>query len=533
MNKKTIFILLIIIFWAHPIPVSFERLILVDAKGKLQKTVDLIGDAHLAVRESVRRPSRGKKELLLTHNVEGTEVIEQKLFTTAERTLLIALRTLHKRSEKIDILWEALPRDLVIQLKINVPFLFYSGFIAEKKFGMNNKGGLKFINADSYRRTFGPNGIYVDMIPTFITQPGKIDPDILQKYTFSMVDFKNCLEKVIEAFSQKSAQIQKKSPEIYAHIEPYWTNLKNIWQKEIIEEMIDPALIKNKDINIPEFLASLTFEQIDIFFSNVLHQIINTEILFQIIGSDTEHVIAYTGAAHSIVVRNILLQHFGYQTEIAINVVDPTMKYLFPLSHRAWQFLLESPQASFQKYKHRKRPLLFNETEREQQFYTIIEKMNDVSLEQEAAQSAFIKEQLEPFFKKSDKSYINFLETHTADTFETLLFSAVKNNLPNIVEYLIRKGARVNTANIYGGTPVHYASATLPSPRIFTFLLKNGGDITIQDNAGRTPIDIVNEEWKAQLDKLLKTKTEKSSRTLVHSLQQLENNLTMLYNYLI
>lgn len=470
--------MLIISCWVHPIPISFQRLMLLDAHGKLQKTIDLIGDSHLAMHERVKRPSRGKKELLID--------IEQNLFTTAERTLLIALRTLQKRPEKIDVLWEAIPHNLVSGLTPSqIPFLFYAGSTLEQEF--NTTGNAQFINADRYRRSLGPNGIYAEIIMQAIQKTQAVDPQTGKVATFKIIDFKNDLEKIIAHFSDELTHIHQQ-PELFQ------THIKDVWQKYIIEAMLDPLLQHNKDATIHELLAPLSQEAQQILFNNMAFFITDMEMLIKIIRSDKAHIILYAGEKHTNSVSNVLLNNYYYKPEITIKpIIQPHMTYIFPLAHKTWNFLLESPEVSFKKYKaHQRKQLIFDETELEPELYTILTRMNEPE-----KKDAFIKEQLKLFSKKSHKGYIDFLKAHRADTFETLLSVAIKNNLPKSVEYLVRQGARVNSIDIFGKTPVHYA-CMLPSPKICMSLLNKGAHLNIYDNDGRTPINYVNPMWKNQ-----------------------------------
>ncbi len=73
----------------------------------------------------------------------------------------------------------------------------------------------------------------------------------------------------------------------------------------------------------------------------------------------------------------------------------------------------------------------------------------------------------------------------------TALFLAVCNGQKTMVEFLISKGAKVNTQNGEGMTPLHYAALHLTpgtSNNVIEILLNNGADASIKDKYGNTPL---------------------------------------------
>jgi hypothetical protein len=73
----------------------------------------------------------------------------------------------------------------------------------------------------------------------------------------------------------------------------------------------------------------------------------------------------------------------------------------------------------------------------------------------------------------------------------TALFLAVCDGQKSVLEFLISKGAKVNTQNGEGMTPLHYAALHLTpetSNNVINVLLDNGADASIKDKYGNTPL---------------------------------------------
>lgn len=75
-------------------------------------------------------------------------------------------------------------------------------------------------------------------------------------------------------------------------------------------------------------------------------------------------------------------------------------------------------------------------------------------------------------------------------------------NSPAIVELLIRHGAQINSQNNSGSTPLHKAIKK-HSWDVAKLLLKLGGNLHLQDNSSKFPVDYCeNQEIHTQLEKL-------------------------------
>jgi len=72
---------------------------------------------------------------------------------------------------------------------------------------------------------------------------------------------------------------------------------------------------------------------------------------------------------------------------------------------------------------------------------------------------------------------------------QTALIWSTMFSQPIIAEYLLKRGAKVNAKNKSGWTALHFAAFKSDMDMV-QLLAENGGDTTIRDNDGRTPIDL-------------------------------------------
>lgn len=77
-------------------------------------------------------------------------------------------------------------------------------------------------------------------------------------------------------------------------------------------------------------------------------------------------------------------------------------------------------------------------------------------------------------------------------TGKTALFYAVHNTSSeqvNIIRVLLENGAKVNEADMFGKTPLHYA-AEIGKSRCIPILLRKGASVDARDKNGKTPLDL-------------------------------------------
>jgi len=91
-----------------------------------------------------------------------------------------------------------------------------------------------------------------------------------------------------------------------------------------------------------------------------------------------------------------------------------------------------------------------------------------------------------PLEKSLDSGFdINTKDEHG----NTLLIVAVQNSNASMLEFLLRRGSRINDANSNGNTALHFALAYDTTGQLGEFLIENGADDTIENNLGLTPYD--------------------------------------------
>jgi hypothetical protein len=84
----------------------------------------------------------------------------------------------------------------------------------------------------------------------------------------------------------------------------------------------------------------------------------------------------------------------------------------------------------------------------------------------------------------ASKIDVNVLDQHK----QLPLTYAVGNNHINCVRILLRHGANPNLVQNWGNTSMHICACCISSKEIFQLLIDAGGDITIRNDSGKTPI---------------------------------------------
>lgn len=92
------------------------------------------------------------------------------------------------------------------------------------------------------------------------------------------------------------------------------------------------------------------------------------------------------------------------------------------------------------------------------------------------------------------------------------LVYAVFNNHPQVVEYLIKKGANINAKSEIGATSLLLASRSGETDMV-KFLLKHHADPTIADQNGDTPIDVALKGDNKQIIELLREAGARSEKS--------------------
>ena len=89
----------------------------------------------------------------------------------------------------------------------------------------------------------------------------------------------------------------------------------------------------------------------------------------------------------------------------------------------------------------------------------------------------------EEFNKLMDEIDINYINRRTD---YSLLMNAIKNENLSIIEFLIKKGCKINIQNNLGNTPLHIAFM-INNPQIINLLISYGANQKILNNRGLTP----------------------------------------------
>ncbi len=94
----------------------------------------------------------------------------------------------------------------------------------------------------------------------------------------------------------------------------------------------------------------------------------------------------------------------------------------------------------------------------------------------------------------SDKNIIN--QTNTKDPKETFLIRATARNQTDIIDILLKKGAKIDATDKVGHTPLMYATMN-DLHSTLKFLLKRGANPTIKNIEGYTALNLANLILKA------------------------------------
>ena len=93
------------------------------------------------------------------------------------------------------------------------------------------------------------------------------------------------------------------------------------------------------------------------------------------------------------------------------------------------------------------------------------------------------------------------------------LHFAVSNNSPKKVEFLLKKGAKVNAKSHYGFTPIFHAVGQSGDLKIVNLLLEAGANVNVQNKDGITPLHYAAWGTSEKLAILLKAGTNPSAKS--------------------
>ncbi|HEX2977647.1 MAG TPA: ankyrin repeat domain-containing protein [Candidatus Babeliales bacterium] len=486
LTKNCIFLCCSILF--HSImnagPYQFRRIILLNDKNKIIKSIDLISDIHApsTLQEIVKRPSRRGATLL--------KLAETTAFTTSERGLLITLRKLAQKNSKIDLLWELLDSPTE-KSPSELQWMYYGGLQLSEEFSPRKNRSIIFQNADSYRK---PLAIANDLT---LLNPGHYSTNYLNDNPslgkIPLFQLSKYLKKLIDPEMSPVVQDLKKIKE--SPFSNMYDVLIQLWERAVknvltpLNIFLQYLLSQNPSITINEARSKITNNK-DLFtkFMRLIanyDRITDIEILIKLFASANDHTIIYAGGWHIDTVASQLLNiKSGIVPLELINIGtswEDRKGTGYPVLDAAgWSYLEESPQTSYNRYKQRGHSLI-NLADKKiwDQFSSL---NHEISKAQEKNDQEIYK-QLDDFYKVAKKSYIDFINTRDTKM-NTLLVAAVEKNLFKSASFLIRHGARVNIQNDEGNTPLHYAR----SAEIAQMLLEHGAKTDTKNAEGLTPL---------------------------------------------
>ncbi|MFA6066423.1 MAG: ankyrin repeat domain-containing protein [Candidatus Babeliaceae bacterium] len=449
-------------------PYRFQRLMLLDKNTQdIKKCVDIIYDIHIMAPDFAKKPSRKNvREGLL-------KLDERHALSTPERILLAVLRTLNKQAdEKIDLLWE-LVQNAEFYPATQLDFMSYGGKVFPKEF--KNSNNITFINSDTYRAKFNAITSIANNGPQYSS--AKIVDIKSGLDNFFNIDL-SCEKHTIRQFCDLFKITDKDN---FTLAKKDWLSFKELYEKEA--KPIFNDILKHKahatttDLiehleHLPPIQESLLRQQL----ASVINQITDFELLINILSSSSKnHAVIYAGGAHCKRIWQWLQNVYGYDL---ITDLGSEINYTNAIiSHKAWAYLLEKPIQSLNRYKQwGNRPFINIVTEGSEiwnnfaQFFNIFIHRSDAEM----------LEQLQQFFKKADKTFVNFMETRLyTQNNQTLLFTTVNQGLMQSTEFLIKHGARTNVPDNKGQTPLFYAG---PYPDIVKLLLAHGANASAKNN---------------------------------------------------
>ncbi|MFA6066789.1 MAG: ankyrin repeat domain-containing protein [Candidatus Babeliaceae bacterium] len=487
-------------------PYRFQRLISLEKDGKtIKKCVDFISDAHIQVPDFAKKPSMKKVKAGLL------KVDEQHALSTPERTLLAALRTLNKPGRKeIDLLWEFVPNSEYYSIA-EVDFIAYGGNILLQEF--QDANNITFINSDTHRR----GKVIFDALfnLAFIHADRGLSSEELKSITIKKLldsldaffDDTPCdtntnrqfcdLSKITDAESHKITQAD-------------WLFFKNLYQKEA--RPIFSNILQCKVNATAEDLRQQLLQEKNLTQSETITTMYtfmtNFEFLINILSTSKEHVIAYAGGDHCDTISQGLKGPYGWNLVIDLGFNIPDI-YGVTISHRAWDYLLETPLQSLNNYKrHGDRPfinIVTAESDVLKKFVLLISIFNPrpdaTRLERlkRSLKNIFYPrsdektlEQLQQFFTQADKTFVHFIEWRISKyDNQTLLFATVNQGLVKSTEFLLEHGARANVRDDKGLTPLFYAG---PYPEIVKLLLASGADVNVKNNDNQSVYTYLNNQ---------------------------------------
>lgn len=459
--KKVIIMALLLLTATQSIygfPFRFVRLIKTNASSGVEKTVDLIFDAHIAMVQPAKKTSQNEN------------VIDQEwaALTATEKELLSALETLAAQSdEKIDLIWEWSARSKKVKYTHN--FLTYAGKILESEFAPQAKKQMRFVFGDTYRND-------VADAEFFELDKEEKQPVLYSKPLERLTSYLDAVDKAMEQDIEK--HITDENSYVRRYFENYRKNIKdfkkrfdlNSKNKKTFGEWLNN--VKKKSSEYEKFLNLW----LDIFITNT----VDLEMLIRILSSDAKHEIVYAEGDHC---NNLIqaLESFGFSkvTDIGNSTI---VNYMTALMASAWQYLQEDPKQSAKRV-----PIesvlpedLWQKLDRNRRSKVLSIITDAMSGSNKG------KKELQKLIAQGRKAYIDLVNMQDIIDKKTLLHLAAERNIIPVIELLLKYGALTDIQDEHGNTPLHYAQ----SGKAVRLLLNHGAYYDIVNQAGQMPLHV-------------------------------------------
>lgn len=456
-------------------PTRFMRLIK-EENGKLIKTVDLIFDVHIPITHSVKKasPGGGKKFLSME---------ERERFTASERTLLIALRKLAAQKSKeppIKLLWELWQggkgdRDV---------FIFEAGNKLHEEFKPENQKNIQFIPSDTYRspRNFLPDVLSPEEALASFKMLG-VSPTVRDTFTFVI----NLVNGTNPAVAHDFEQIT--DPQMKDALKKVWDDYKKNQLNPFHRRFIVGTGEESSVIDLLQSIPAVAM--IRQLFANVITNTMDYELLFKIFGSG-DHFIVYAGAAHCRHLAQMLIDDYQFKVMTDYGAEAEELMHNLPvvyvpiLQANIWEYLLESPQKSWEIYKKKgTRAQLLSEEE--------VIAFLDAGIK---GNLATVKKMV----KKGDAAHVDLINTlivsHEDRPDTTLLAHFIEKEYQSLIDFFLAHGAYANIGN---GMPLLLA-AEKNNKALVEKLLAQGADPSKTSGKGLTAAQITTD---LELQKML------------------------------
>ncbi len=481
------------------LPFEFKRIIIIDKNNVIIKVIDLISDFHEPLHELVKNPSRNQQAYLSKE--------EKGAFTTAERTLLITLRKLAKQGAPIQLLWEHEPYSTWKLKTINDPVIHWMlyGNELESEFSVDKGKSIVFNNGDTYRLEvkgllyLSPDAFSISMLQ----QEDLLDVPLKEFFKFDE------LKALLGTVSEATKDLKDVKASVFKN---YYKTLSDLWlvyTKEKIQPLyryLNKMFLQNPNITIGEARDIMSKNKEEEKVSKMIVSfldIADIEFLIKIFAQFYKHTIVYAGGDHCRAVAQLLVDKFGGSEVIDLGtdkafridsrVTDQEASFIPVLSPRTWFYLAENPQKSLKRFKANRKPFInLADDNIWNSFINLRDLIDDFQPSTKEENELFDQEalkKLEDFYKKSSKTFIDFINVRDG-SMKTLLFYAVEKSLPETTAFLLKHNARMNIQDVEGNTPLHYAKTS----DITKFLLEWGASMKIKNRKGKTALQQATEQ---------------------------------------